>query len=120
MKDSVLRDKSIAFAIHLIKICQKIQSSKKEYILTKQIVRSGTSIGANLHEGGFAFSKADFIYKLNLALKEAVETQYWLILLKETNYVSDTEADTLFSECGELKAMLITSLNTARKNSQVS
>ena len=116
MKTSVLRDKSIAFAIRIAKLCQRIQTKHKEFVLTKQTVRSGTSIGANVHEGAYAQSKPDFIHKLSISLKESVETEYWLFILFKTGYIKDEEYDSLNADCNELKAILIVSIKTARAN----
>src|SRR5688572_17348101 len=115
MKPSTLRDKSIAFAIRIVKLCQRLQS-EKEFVLSKQILSAGTSIAANDHEAQFAQSKADFISKLSIALKEASETQYWLLLLSKSDYITPTEYESLQADCSELKAMLISSIKTAKRN----
>jgi len=116
MKPSILRDKSIAFAIRIIKLCQRLQSEKKEYVLSRQILSAGTSIGANDHEAEYAQSKADFISKLSIALKEAAETEYWLLLLWKADYIDSSEHGSLLADCLELKAMLIASIKTAKLN----
>src|SRR5688572_21895688 len=103
MKPSILRDKSIAFAIRIIKLCQRLQSERKEFVLSKQILSAGTSIGANDHEAEYAQSKADFISKLSIALKEAAETEYWLLLLSKTDYIDPEEYGSLVADCSELK-----------------
>jgi len=114
MKTSILRDKSIAFAIRIVRLSQKLQSEKKEFVLSKQILRSGTSIGANIHEAQFGQSKPDFINKLSLSVKETYETEYWLIILKETSYIEENEFQSLVTDCIELKAILIASIKTAK------
>ena len=113
MVDSPLLTKSKAFALEIIRICNEIKRSQKESILTNQLVRSGTSIGANIREAFYAHSKADFISKLQIALKECSESEYWLELLIESNYYSDK---TILDRCIEIKRILISSINTAKEN----
>ncbi|MGB3078257.1 MAG: four helix bundle protein [Saprospiraceae bacterium] len=115
MSKSVLRVKSYLFAIRIIKLSQYLQSERKEYVLSKQILRSGTAIGALIREAEFGQSKADFINKLNISLKEANETDYWLSLLKDTGYIDETEYKNLAEECSELIKMLVSSLKTLRQ-----
>ncbi len=114
MKNSILRDKSYAFAVAIIKLVQSIQSRKKEFVLSKQILRSGTAIGALLREGQYAQSTRDFINKFKIALKEANETEYWLLLLNDTGYLPQETFEEHSSKCKELIAMLISSINTLR------
>ena len=116
MVDSPLLTKSKAFALEIIRICNEIKRSQKESILTNQLVRSGTSIGANIREAQYAHSKADFVAKLQIALKEANETGYWLELLFRTNYISEEEYKMLDSACTSIRVMLIASINTAKSN----
>ena len=111
MVDSPLLTKSKSFALEIIRICNEIKRSHKESILTNQLVRSGTSIGANIREAFYAHSKADFIAKLQIALKECSESEYWLELLIESGYYSDT---TILDRCVEIKRILISSINTAK------
>ena len=113
MKESLLDVKSKEFALQIIKICNQIKSDKKETVLTNQLIRSGTSIGANIREANFAHSKADFIAKLQIALKECSESEYWLELLIESGYLNDTN---VLETCIEVKRLLIASINTAKKN----
>ncbi len=113
MKDSPLLVKSKQFALEIIGICRQIKAETKESVLTNQVLRSGTSIGANIREANYAHGKTDFIAKLQIALKECFETEYWLELLIESNYYSD---NTVLDRCTELKKMLITSVNTAKAN----
>ena len=89
MKENVLIDKSVAFAARVIKLNQYLTKDKKEHIISKQIIRSGTSIGANIHEANYGQSKADFISKMHIALKETAETEYWLKLLKLSGYITE-------------------------------
>ncbi len=112
MKDSALLNKSKEFALAIIKVCNEIKLTKKETVLTNQLIRSGTSVGANIREAFFAHGKADFIAKLQIALKECSESEYWLELLIESGYY-DNKA--ILNQCTEVKKILITSLNTAKK-----
>ena len=96
---------------------QHLIKTKKETVISKQIVRSGTSIGANINEANYGQSKADFISKLQIALKEANETGYWLELLYKTNYINEKQHKELDVLCAGLRAMLIASINTAKENS---
>lgn len=116
MKQSILRDKSFAFALQIVRLSQELQQNQKEFVLSKQILRSGTAIGALVREGEFAQSKSDFINKLNIALKEANETEYWILLLQEAKLIKDELADSLQSDCKELIAMLVASVKTAKAN----
>lgn len=111
---SPLRDKSYAFAIKIVNLSQSLVSEKKEYVLSKQILRSGTSIGALVRESEFAASKADFINKLTVSLKEANETEYWLMLLHDTDYLGKQAFIQLQFECRELIAMLVSSIKTSK------
>ena len=112
---SPLLDKSKAFALRIIKVCNEVKSEKKESILTNQLVRSGTSIGANIREAFYAHGRADFIAKLQIALKECSESEYWLELLIESGYLND---QTILAQCTEIKKLLISSINTAKRNSK--
>ena len=111
MADSHLLSKSKTFALEIIKVCNEIKSTKRESVLTNQLIRSGTSIGANIREAFYGHSKADFISKLQIALNECSESEYWLELLIESGYYSDIE---VLVHCTELKRLLIASLNTAK------
>lgn len=111
--DSPLIIKSKEFALEVIKACNKIKSEKRESVLTNQLIRSGTSIGANIREAFYGHSKNDFIAKLQIALKECFESEYWIELLVESGYYNDK---TILDKCIELKKILISSINTAKKN----
>lgn len=113
MKSSPLIDKSKIFALEIIKVCSKIKQAKKETVLTNQLIRSGTSVGANIREAFYAHSKADFIAKLQIALKECSESEYWLELLIESGYYDDRK---ILDMCIEIKKLLIASINTAKSN----
>ena len=110
-----VEQKSFLFAVRIVKLCKYLRNTKKEYTLSKQLLRSGTSIGANIAEAEQAQSKADFISKMNIALKEAVETSYWLRLLQATEYLSDTEFSSIYSDCTELEKMLTAIIKTAKQ-----
>ncbi len=115
MAESKLRTQSMDFAVSIINLVKALKS-QKESIISNQIGRSGTSIGANIREAQYAQSKADFISKLQIALKEASETGYWLELLYRTGYLEEAAYKKLDAACSSLRVMLIASLNTAKKN----
>ena len=112
MQESPLIIKSKEFALKIIRVCNEIKNTKKESVLTNQLIRSGTSIGANIREAFYAHGKADFIAKLQIALKECSESEYWLELLIESGYYDKTN---ILDACIEVKRLLIASLNTAKK-----
>ncbi len=111
--ESPLMIKSKAFALEVIKVCNEIKQTKRENVLTNQFLRSGTSIGANIREAFYAHGKADFISKLQIALKECSESEYWIELLLESGYYNDKS---ILDKCTELKRILIASINTAKEN----
>lgn len=115
MSESKLRTLSMDFAVSIIELVKQLKE-KRESIISNQIGRSGTSIGANIREAQYAHSKADFVAKLHIALKEANETGYWLELLYKTNYISEAEYQELDSACTGIRVMLISSINTAKKS----
>ena len=110
---SPLLEKSKTFALAIIKVCNDIKSSKRESVLTNQLIRSGTSIGADIREAFYAHGRADFIAKLQIALKECSESEYWLELFIESGYHGDR---TILEQCIEVKKLLIASINTAKNN----
>ena len=112
MQESPLMVKSKEFSLKIIRVCNEIKNTKKESVLTNQLVRSGTSIGANIREAFYAHGKADFIAKLQIALKECSESEYWLELLIESGYYADKN---VLEHCTELKRILIASVNTAKE-----
>lgn len=116
MAESVLRDKAKEFAKQIVYICKDIKANQRESVLTNQLLRSGTSIGANLHEAQYAQGTKDFISKLEIAQKECFEAEYWLELLSETGYISDEQYKSLQNTCGSIRRMLISSINTAKEN----
>ncbi|MBQ2748228.1 MAG: four helix bundle protein [Clostridia bacterium] len=115
MSDSKLRTQSLDFAVSIINLVKDLKE-KHESIMSNQIGRSGTSIGANIREAQYAHGKADFIAKLQIALKEANETGYWLDLLFKTQYIDKSKYDELNSACTSIRVMLISSLNTLKEN----
>lgn len=114
--DSVLHTKSYAFALRMIGMVKYLKEKKHETILSKQVLRSGAAIGALIRESEFAQSPADFINKLSIALKEANETDYWLNLLKDAEYIDGNSFASMEIECGELIALLIASIRTVKNN----
>ena len=112
--ESPLIIKSKQFALEIIKICNKVKSEKRENVLTNQLIRSGTSIGANIREAFYGHGRADFVAKLQIALKECSESEYWIELLIESGHYDDKA---ILEKCIEIKKMLISSINTAKKNS---
>jgi len=114
--DNVIVEKSKAFALRIIKLYKYLCNEKKEYILSKQILRSGTSIGANVKEAIRGQSKADFYAKMNIALKEASETEYWLELLHESDYIDDKSFNHIYSDCQELLKLLMSITKTQKGN----
>jgi four helix bundle protein len=116
-RDNVIVDKSKAFALRIIKFYAYMCNDKKEYVLSKQLLRSGTSIGANVKEAIRGQSKADFYAKLNIALKEASESEYWLELLYESNYIEKSAFDSIYADCQELIKLLV-SITKTQKNAE--
>ncbi|MDE6250936.1 MAG: four helix bundle protein [Alphaproteobacteria bacterium] len=114
MNNNIVKEKSEKFAIRIVNLYKHLFESKKEFVLSKQILRSGTSIGANLAEAECAISKNDFLAKIYIALKESSETQYWLRLLKNTNYITDQEFDSLFADCNEITKILVKTIKTIK------
>lgn len=113
MSESKLRDMSLDFSVEIINLVKDLKL-KKENIISNQIGRSGTSIGANIREAQYAHGKADFVSKLQIALKEANETDYWLELLYRTNYIDEITYKNLYSACTSVRVMLISSINTVK------
>ena len=113
MSANLVLDLSMQFAIDIVNLCESL---KGKSILTKQLLRSGTSIGANIHEANYASSKADFVAKMQIALKECHETEYWLNLFSKTNIISNDIYMKLSNDSGKIRRILITSINTAKAN----
>ena len=113
-ENNLVQDKSYRFAIKIINLYKNIVETKKEYVLSKQVLRSGTSIGANIEEGIGGQSERDFFAKLNIAYKEARETKYWLRLLRDTGYLTQDEAISCLSDCEELLRIIGSIINTMK------
>ena len=116
MKNSVVGDKSFCFAIRIVKLYKYLCDTKKEFVLSKQVLRSGTSIGANIQEALQGQSKKDFIMKMNIALKETSETKYWLRLLLATEILTEKEQKSIFGDCIELEKILTSIVKTTNNN----
>ena len=113
--DSILLDKSLHFAARIVKLHQYLLKNKKEAIISKQILRSGTSIGANANEAIYGISKAEFIAKMHIALKETAETEYWIRLLILSEYLDSNEGSSLLADCLEIKKILVSTIKTAKE-----
>ena len=118
MKESLLYEKSMTFAIRCVNFYKYLKEKKGVHILSKQLLRSGTSIGANIRESRFAQSPADFESKLHIALKEAEETQYWIELLFRSEIITEKEYQSIYNDSSEMIALLLSSLKTYRNNQQ--
>ncbi len=116
VKKNIVQEKSYAFALRIIKLYKHLISNQKEFVLSKQILRSGTSTGALVKEAEHAQSKADFINKMNIALKEANETEYWLMLLKDSEYLDEKSFNSLHFDCSELIKLLASIVKTSKEN----
>lgn len=114
IKKNILKDKSYSFALRIVKLYKHLSDDKREYVLSKQILRSGTSIGANIAEGNQAQSKPDFVHKLAIALKESVETEYWHCLLRDSDFITPAQAESLIVDCKELQRILTSSIKTVK------
>ena len=113
--DNTVEIKSFQFAVRIVKLCKHLRGAKKEYTLSKQLLRSGTGIGANITEAQQAQSRADFISKLNIALKEAVETNCWLRLLQATDYLSEEGFTSMYTDCRELEKLLTAIIKSSKQ-----
>ncbi|NLP47377.1 MAG: four helix bundle protein [Clostridiales bacterium] len=113
---NTVEDKSFKFAIRIVKLYKYLTQQQKEYVLSKQLLRSGTSIGANIAEAQQAQSRADFISKMNIALKEAAEAKYWIKLLTATKYLNQRESVSVLSECIEIEKLLFSIVRTSKAN----
>jgi four helix bundle protein len=114
MGKSILREKSYEFAIQIVRLSQFLQTEKKEFVLSKQVLRSGTAIGALIREAEFGQSRADFAHKMSISLKEANETEYWLNILKDTDYLEEKNFMNLQFVFKELVAMIVSTVKTAK------
>ena len=111
----VLQEKSYQFALRIVKLSRYLSTEQKEFVLSKQILRSGTSIGANIEESKQAQSKLDFIHKMSIANKEAFETNYWLRLLRDSDLIKPKLAESLIDNCEELQKILVASIKTSKR-----
>lgn len=118
MKENILIDKSIDFAARIVKLNDYLVKNKKGLTIARQIIRSGTSIGANINEANYGQSTADFISKMHIALKETAETEYWIKLLYKTDFIDKKLYESLIHDCIEIKKILIASINTAKENNK--
>ena len=116
--DNTIADKSFEFAVRIVNLAKYLRIEEKEYVLSKQLLRSGTSIGANIREAKYAHSRPDFIAKLQIALKECYETEYWIEIAQKASIISDDVAKTVLHDCGSIRRILISSINTAKENAK--
>ncbi|MGY8690882.1 MAG: four helix bundle protein [Verrucomicrobiales bacterium] len=117
MKENVVRDKSFAFALRIVKLAKYLQGEKKEFVLSKQVLRSGTAIGALVREAEHAQSKADFVSKMSIALKEANETEYWIELLHQSEYIDTSQYQSIHPNSVELIKLLVSIVKSSRASS---
>lgn len=114
MKDNIIVTKSFVFAVRIVKLCKKLVSENREYVLSQQLLKSGTSIGANVEEAVGGITKREFTAKLQIAYKEARETRYWLRLMAETDILEKAEADSLLTDCEELIRIIVAILKSSK------
>ena len=114
MKENKLVDLSKQFAVDIVNLCTEIKENRRSNVLLNQLLRSGTSIGANIHEANYAASKADFINKIQIALKECYESDYWLGLFKDTKMITEYEYSDMYEKCSKIRRLLIASVTTAK------
>ena len=115
VKNNVIVEKSMEFAIRIVNLYKYLQNEKKETVMSKQLLRSGTSIGANTREAIYGQSRGDFLSKMSIALKESSETEYWLELLSKTGYLSEQEYESIRADCSEIAKMLISIVKSTKK-----
>jgi four helix bundle protein len=118
MKDNVIKEKSYAFALRVIKAYRYLHREQREFVLSKQMLRSGTAIGALVREAEHAQSKADFISKMSIALKEANETAYWLMLLKDSDFIDGKSFLSIYGDCDELISLLVSIVKTSKSHDE--
>lgn len=116
MKENFLLEKSYKFALRIVKLCRYLNDDKQEYVISKQVLVTGTSIGASIEEAQQGEDRADFSSKLSTANKFAFKTNYWLRLLRDSNYLTEKEAENILADCDELQSLLVSSLKTTRKS----
>ena len=115
MKENVLVDFSKEFAVKIVRVCRILREERNEKIMSSQLLRSGTSIGANIHEGNYASSRLDFINKFQIAMKECYETEYWMEILVKTEYLEENEYTRLHADCSKIRKLLTASITTAKQ-----
>ena len=118
MAESIMLEKAKDFAVEIIELCKTVKNEKKESVITNQLLRSGTSIGANIHESKYGHGPADFISKMQIALKECYESEYWLELLYRTAYIDENIYKLVTNHCRAIRRMLISSITTAKQNAE--
>ncbi len=118
MKENILKEKAYKFALRIVKLYQYLANEKREFVMSKQVLRSGTSIGANIEEANQAQSKMDFIHKLSISQKESYETHYWIRLLRDSDFLSEKLANSLLEDCEEIQKLITSSIKTAKTNLQ--
>ena len=116
MAENIIKDKSKMFALRIVKLYKYLCDEKKEFVMSKQLLRCGTSIGANISEAVYSMSKKEFIAKMNISLKEAAEVEYWLDLLHDSEYISKPEFDSIVYDCREIISLLVSIIKTANEN----
>lgn len=116
--DNIVQNKSFSFAVRIVRLYQHLVKEKQEFILSKQMLKSGTSVGANIREALRGQTRLDFIAKMNISLKEIYETEYWLELLYKTDYITEKEFESIFTDCRELTKLLMSIVKTTKDNSQ--
>ena len=119
MSNNAIKEKSFEFALRIVKMYKYLTEKKSEYVLSKQVLRSGTSVGANIREAEQAQSPADVIHKLNIALKEANETEYWIELLFQSEYIEEEHYKSIIADCGEINKILISIIKTMKKKNTI-
>jgi four helix bundle protein len=115
MKENVLLEKSYQFALRIVKLCRYLNDEKREFVLSKQILVSGTSIGSQIEEAQQGENRADFLHQLSIANKHAFKTSYWLRLLRDSEYLNEKQFESLLADCEEIQKMLIAILKTTKK-----
>ena len=114
MKDNIIIDKSMAFAVRIVRLYQYLCDEKQEYIMSKQLMRCGTSIGANIHEAINGQSRKDFLSKMYISFKEATEAEYWIRLLTSTDYLNEAQSKSILDDCVEIKKILTSIIKTTK------
>jgi len=117
-ENNIVKEKSYAFALRMIKAYKFLSEDKREFVLSKQMLRSGTAIGALIREAEHAQSRADFIHKMNISLKEANETEYWIMLLKDSEYIDEKSFESLHKDCDELIRLLVSIVKTTKTSNE--